>query len=852
MAKNEKQTPMMQQYLAIKAQYPDAFLFFRLGDFYELFHQDALDASRILEITLTARNKQADNPIPMCGVPHHSAKDYIRRLVEAGHKVAICEQVEDPKLTKGMVKREVVQVITPGTYFEDDALVGKANQFLASVSRSDQRYLLSFIDVTTGQIRITQTDSLDFTINELRNIAPKEIVLDQQENGDWQDQVKKLVPSFYSYHDRTSVQDLYQWDLKDATDAEKTSLDFLFSYLLSIQKQANQYIQPVERYQISQYLQMNHFTKQQLELTKSIRTQRKKGSLLWLLDQTKTAMGSRLLQKWLDQPLLSASELSDRHDRVEVLVSHYFQRMELVDYLDKIYDLERLVTKIGMGSAGPRDIDQLRNSLKQIPLINQVLSSFSQDRPLFEPLPTFTDLLDLIDQGLVVDPPFSSSEGGLVPDGYSKDLDQYRDAMTNGNRWLIELQAREREITGLKTLKIGYNKVFGYYIEMSRLQASQLEDSRYQRKQTLANNERFVTEELKQLESTLLSAKEKALGFEYAIFVDLRKAIMPYIPQLQALAQEIAQIDVLANFAFLSERDAYVRPQISDKAGDFDLIESRHPVLEKLIGQAAFVPNDIKISPDKPLLLLTGPNMSGKSTYMRQVAYCVILNQIGCFVPAKSARLPIVDKIFTRIGSADDLSSGQSTFMVEMMETNIALTGASHQSLLLFDELGRGTATYDGMALAQAIITHIAHKIKAATIFSTHYHELTALDQSLALLSNIHVGAVEKEGKLIFLHKIIPGPADKSYGIHVAQLAGLPNDLIHYASQVLQDLEGQANTVESSSQAMGDNTQANLDPQMSRPVDSQVIDTLKGADLNHLTPLEAMALLGQLKAQLDQ
>lgn len=854
MAKQSAQTPMMQQYNDLKAQHPDAFLFFRLGDFYELFNEDAIEASKILEITLTSRNKNADNPIPMCGVPHHSAKDYIRKLVEEGHKVAICEQLEDPKLTKGMVKRDVIRVVTPGTILEDEALVGKKNNYLASFVYEAGQYYIAYVDVSTGEIRLTTTANQDLFINELRAIEASEIVLNQTLDENFKTQLKQQVTSYFTEFNPTEPLSIKPWTLTDATSAEEKVLTFLFQYLMSVQKQLNDFVQPVERYEISDFLQMNHYTKSQLELTKSLRTQRKKGSLLWLLDKTKTAMGGRLLQRWLDKPLLSQSALEVRHQKVEILKNAYFERLELVDYLANVYDLERLVTKISMGHANARDLDQLRYTLSQIGPINQVLSVIQQSLtvPVFDLLPSFDELYTLINSQLVEEPPISVTEGELIRDQVNQDLDRFRDALTNGHQWLAELQQREREKTGLKTLKVGFNKVFGYYIEISRLQAAQLNDDRYERKQTLANNERFITEELKELETTILTAQEKSVNLEYQLFTQLRKDVLPYIPGLQALAHQIAALDVLANFAALSEEENYVRAAISQEEGYFKLTDSRHPVVEHLIGQSKFIPNDLLITNDQKMLLLTGPNMSGKSTYMRQVAYCVILNQIGCFVPAKAATLPMVDKIFTRIGSSDDISTGQSTFMVEMMETNTAIRGATANSLLLFDELGRGTATYDGIALAEAIIDYIANEVQAATIFSTHYHELTTLVERLSVLKNIHVGAIEQDGKVVFLHKILDGPADKSYGIHVAQLAGLPDSLILQSREVLTQLEQQAPTRTSADAIpLFDERIFDATTTLNNSENTAVIDELKQLDLNQMTPIEALTTLMQLQNKIQ-
>lgn len=846
-----KLTPMMVQYLSLKEQYPDAFLFFRLGDFYEMFNEDALAAAQILEITLTSRNKNAENPTPMCGVPYHSAKDYIRRLIEAGHKVAICEQVEDPKQTKGMVRREVVRIITPGTVLDEDTLPMKEHNYLAVVHFAKSHYTLGFADVSTGDIRLTQTTDWYQCLNEIQSMRPTELLVSTQFPTALLEQLRQQVPTHFSLHEVSDTS--ANWQLSEANEDEVALLQLLFSYLFSVQKQAVQHMKPVERYELSQYLQMNQYAKTQLELTRSLRTQRKKGSLLWLIDRTKTAMGGRLLHQWLEKPLLNYQALTKRHDQVELLMQHYFERIDMTTALEKIYDLERLVTKISLGTANARDIDQLRTSLQQIPFLNRLLQRINEQVLLedaaFELLPTFSELLAHIDEVLVEEPPFAVTEGNIIRSGYHTELDKYRDALSNGQQWLAELQQRERERTGLKTLKVSYNKVFGYYIEISRLQAAQLQDERYQRKQTLSNAERFITDELKELETIILGAQDNAMNLEYRLFVALREFVGQYVSALQSLATQVASLDVLCNFAAISEEEGYTRPNLTRQAHEFILRDSRHPAVEKLIGKAAFVPNDLDMTSRQPLLLLTGPNMSGKSTYMRQVAFCVILNQIGCFVPAREATLPLVDKIFTRIGSSDDIASGQSTFMVEMMETNYALEQATSNSLLLFDEIGRGTATFDGMALAEAILYYIANTVKAATIFSTHYHELTELEDKLPSLRNIHVGATEQAGEVVFLHKILEGPADKSYGIHVAKLAGLPRPLIEQSQTILEELERNAKWLREPN-----HQQINLfdlpEEQPQHKVEHAVITQLRELDTNQLTPLQALQLLANLQQQI--
>lgn len=854
MSEKTKLTPMMEQYFKIKDNYQDAFLFYRLGDFYEMFYDDAVQASKILEITLTSRNKNADNPIPMCGVPYHSANDYIRRLIEEGHKVAICEQMEDPKQAKGMVKREVVRVITPGTIMQDDALAVKENNYLASLLLREGSYYLAYLDLTTGEIYVTQTKNSNQLINELKSLDISEIVLEDSIEEDFYEVLLEKIGNVFTTH-AFDNESFNEWQLDNPSIHESDLLNLLFAYLYSLQMTQFDHIKEVERYELSQYLQMNHYAKQQLELTRSLRTQRKKGSLLSLIDQTKTAMGGRLLNHWLDKPLLDSKELENRHQKVEQLINHYFERQDLIASLDKIYDLERLITKISVGSANARDIDQLRTSLFQIPRINQILDMMNQNTKIvnnttFNLLNEFTSLAEYIDQILVDEPPISITEGGIIRDGYDDQLDQYRDALKNGQNWLTELQAREREITGLKTLKVGYNKVFGYYIEISRLQAQNLKDDRYIRKQTLTNNERYFTDELKEIETTILGAQDKSEALEYELFTALRDTVNLHIKELQALASQISELDVLSNFANISEQEAYNRAIITKDSKELELHDSRHPVVEKIIGEANFVPNDLHTTSDKYLMLLTGPNMSGKSTFMRQVAYCVILNQIGCFVPAKYAKLPIVDKIFTRIGSADDISSGQSTFMVEMMETNYALEEATENSLLLFDEIGRGTATFDGMALAEAILYYISKNVKALTIFSTHYHELTDLDQEIPSLKNIHVGAQEHQGNLVFLHKIIDGPADKSYGIHVAKLAGLPEEVIHKSQEVLLELEANASKLRNKGYEQIDLFDKSFIKEEAR--ENQVMASLREVDINNLTPIQALEKLNELKAQAQE
>lgn len=848
MAKKTKQTPMMEQYLKIKESYPDAFLFYRLGDFYELFHEDAIQASKILEITLTSRNKNADNPIPMCGVPYHSSTEYIKRLIEAGYKVAVCEQMEDPKQVTGMVKREVVRVVTPGTILEDDAIPNKENNYLACIHISTTGYYLTYIDISTGELYLTKTMIWNQLVNEVKSINPSEVIVDAKIELELLDKLKQQLGSFFTlYQVDTEIEN--SWKISNPSSDELIILNMLYGYLESIYITNLKHIKEVERYELSSYMQMNYYAKSQLELTRSLRSQKKKGSLLDLIDKTKTAMGGRKLHQWLDKPLLDMDELEERHQKVEYLMGFYFERVDLMENLGRIYDLERLVTKISLGNATARDLNQLRNSLQGIPRINQTLEVINShllhevDYTPFTLLNEFSSLLEYVDSVLIEDPPISITEGNIIKDNVNQRLDEYRDALENGQKWLSELQKREREETGLKTLKVGYNKVFGYYIEISRLQAANFNDDRYIRKQTLTNAERYITEELKEIEATILGAQEKSTSLEYDLFIDLREYVAKYVSGLQELAHEVATLDVLVNFANISESEDYVRAELTHETKRIELVDSRHPVVESLIGKANFVPNSLFSDEDSSLLLLTGPNMSGKSTFMRQVAFSIILNQIGCFVPAKKAKLPIIDKIFTRIGSSDDTTSGQSTFMVEMMETNVALEEATENSLLLFDEIGRGTATFDGMALAEAIIKYIAKNVKAMTIFSTHYHELTELDKTINEVKNIHVGAQEHEGNLIFLHKVIDGPADKSYGIHVAKLAGLPQSVLEESQEILIELESNAKNLRESGAVQLDlftNREKDLIKESIPENIQSIVDDIHSLNINQMTPIEAM------------
>lgn len=861
MPQKTKNTPMMEQYLRIKEQYQDAFLFYRLGDFYELFYDDALKVAQLLELTLTSRNKNAEDPIPMCGVPYHAANNYIDILVEQGYKVAICEQVEDPKSAKGMVKREVVQLITPGTLMEGKGVNAKENNFLTALAFDQSHYGLSYVDLTTGELCSTTLSDEESVLNEASSLKTKEMVLTSNDvPQSLKDTLKTRLGIVFSLQEDYDPNAELQFLTSElASNLEKETTGKLLQYLSLTQKRSLEHIQKAQSYQVDHYLKMDYYSKANLELSQSIRTGKKHGTLLWLLDETQTAMGGRLLKQWLDRPLMQKNEIIKRQDQVASLLQAFFEREDLKEALTKVYDLERLAGRVAFGNVNGRDLLQLKSSLEQIPSIRTVLQGIDQGEwtQTLNNLEPMTDLVELIAQSINEEAPVEITEGNVIKDGFSQQLDQYRKAMRNGKQWIAELEAKEREKTGIKNLKVGYNRVFGYYIEITRANLGNLEEGTYERKQTLANAERFITPELKELEKTILEAEEQSVDLEYELFLDVRQQVKKAIDRLQNLAKMVSKTDVLQGFATVSERYQYVRPTLSDQQ-ELTIVEGRHPVVEKVLDSQEYVANSIEMNQDTSILLITGPNMSGKSTYMRQLALTVILAQMGCFVPAQSAIMPIFDRIFTRIGASDDLIAGQSTFMVEMMEANQALAHATPNSLVLFDELGRGTATYDGMALAQAIIEYIHQNVRAKTLFSTHYHELTVLQDELSQLKNIHVGAVEKNGDLVFLHKMMEGPADKSYGIHVAKIAGLPKDLLERADSILQALEKgktlqNQNLPEKNSEMedSGKNQQLSLFNEFTDQ-ESEILNELKTLDVVKMTPLDALNKLYELQQSIQE
>jgi len=861
-------TPMIQQYLSVKADYQDAFLFFRLGDFYEMFFDDAIKASQELEITLTSREGGTADRIPMCGVPYHSAAQYIEQLIERGYKVAICEQTEDPKQAKGVVRREVVQLITPGTMMEGKGLHEKENNYIASISYfEDQTFGFAYNDLSTGETKVTLLGSkFDEVLNELSMSGAKEVIVSSDFADDWKQQMRERSVMAISIEDDTKQKDSYHHLLEDLMqDKLKQTVARLLNYLYQTQKRSLDHLQKPVIYQPEQFMKIDYFSKRNLELTETIRSKGKKGSLIWLLDETKTAMGGRLLKQWVDRPLVNVTEITRRQRLVEAFIDSFFERQELREKLKEVYDLERLSGRVAFGNVNARDLIQLKSSLLQVPFLKEILRKLPSEEALrhAEQLDSCEEVVDLIERAIEDNPPLSIKDGNIIKDGYNSELDQYRDAMRNGKSWIAQLEKQEREKTGIKSLKIGYNRVFGYYIEVTRANLHLLQEGQYERKQTLTNAERFITPELKEKEALILQAEEKSVELEYQLFAEVREYIKEFIPRLQALAKSVSELDVLQCFATISEERHYVKPDFSSE-NRIVIKEGRHPVVEKVMTADRYIPNDCYMDGDREILLITGPNMSGKSTFMRQVALTAILAQIGCYVPASEAVLPVFDQVFTRIGAADDLISGQSTFMVEMLEAKNAIVNATQNSLILFDEIGRGTSTYDGMALAQAMIEYIHNRIGAKTLFSTHYHELTILEEQLEKVKNVHVSAIEQNGKVVFLHKIKEGAADKSYGIHVAKLAELPEELIDRANEILTGLEQNDPMARPNPERLENPAPADHDEQLSffteqepeaaskdfNKKEKQILDKVKSLDILDMTPMQALNTLYELHKKL--
>ncbi|MBE2145413.1 DNA mismatch repair protein MutS [Staphylococcus argenteus] len=861
-------TPMMQQYLKIKSEYQDCLLFFRLGDFYEMFYEDAKEASRVLEITLTKRDAKKENPIPMCGVPYHSADSYIDTLVNNGYKVAICEQMEDPKQTKGMVRREVVRIVTPGTVMEQGGVDDKQNNYILSFVMQQPEIALSYCDVSTGELKVTYFNDEATLLNEITTINPNEVVVNESLSEHLKRQINMVTETI-------TIRDTLSTEIYSVNQSEHQLMyqatQLLLDYIHHTQKRDLSHIEDVVQYTAIDYMKMDFYAKRNLELTESIRLKSKKGTLLWLMDATKTPMGARRLKQWIDRPLINKQQIESRLDIVDEFSKHFIERDTLRNYLNQVYDIERLVGRVSYGNVNARDLIQLKHSISEIPNIKALLNSMNQETiEQVNQLEPLDDLLEVLEQSLVEEPPISVKDGGLFKVGFNMQLDEYLEASKNGKTWLAELQAKERQRTGIKSLKISFNKVFGYFIEITRANLQNFEPSNfgYMRKQTLSNAERFITDELKEKEDIILGAEDKAIELEYQLFVQLREEVKKYTERLQQQAKIISELDCLQSFAEIAQKYNYTRPTFSDNK-TLNLSESRHPVVERVMDYYDYVPNDCRLDNETFIYLITGPNMSGKSTYMRQVAIISIMAQMGAYVPCQEAVLPIFDQIFTRIGAADDLVSGKSTFMVEMLEAQKALTYATEDSLIIFDEIGRGTSTYDGLALAQAMIEYVAETSHAKTLFSTHYHELTTLDQALPSLKNVHVAAKEYKGELIFLHKVKDGAVDDSYGIQVAKLADLPEKVINRAQVILNDFEETAGKkqinpeitknadeiiqVESKTNtkdiSQKDFEQASFDL-FETDQQSEIELEIKNLNLSNMTPIEALLKLSELQNQL--
>ena len=833
----EKVTPMMKQYLEIKNANEDLIIFFRLGDFYEMFFDDAIKVSHELELTLTGKSAGLDERIPMCGIPYHAANTYIDKLIENGHKIGIVEQLEDPKGVKGLVKRGIVQIISSGTVMDTDTLQAGDYNFIASITDFKHGYAISYADVSTGEIYAFLLDhNPTKVVSEIINLGVKEVILDSKTDKDIYSILKNQFHLTLTITDELSNE--YTYIYEDLIDQRYiNSVKHLLAYIIHNQKRDLSHLQKLQIRETKDYLKMDVHTKRNLELVETLRLKQRNYSLIWLLDKTKTAMGARLLKNYLLNPLIDKNEIERRYDIIEILLKEFIYKSDLENYVTEVYDLERLSGKIAFGNANGKDLLQLKTSLKVLPHISDILNKINYNKKLED----FTELYNLLEKSIYENPPVSTKEGYLIKEGYNNELDELKKLRKGGKDFVAKFETEEREKTGIKNLKVGYNRVFGYYIEISKGNTNLVKDEwGYQRKQTLANAERYISPILKEKEALILNAEEKIIEIEYNLFCEIRDEVKKYIPKLQKTAKIISEIDVLQSLATIAEENNYVRPTITEN--EIYIKDSRHPVVEKVI-KSEFVTNDIIMDKNTNILLITGPNMAGKSTYMRQMAIIAIMAQIGSFVPASVAKLPIFDAIYTRIGASDDLVSGESTFMVEMTEASNAITSATDKSLLLFDELGRGTATFDGMALAQAIIEYIHQSIKGKTFFSTHYHELTDLDKTLKHLKNIHVSAYEEDGKITFLHKIKEGSVDKSYGIHVAKLANLPESVIKRADEILKIYENKEN-------------KRDIKIQESLPLDelmikkSEVEEELEKLNPLEITPIEALNILYELKQKL--
>ena len=874
-------TPMMQQYMETKKEYPDCILFYRLGDFYEMFFDDAITASRELEITLTGKNCGLEERAPMCGVPYHAVDGYLNRLVSKGYKVAICEQMEDPATAKGLVKRDVVRIVTPGTNLDTQSLDETKNNYIMCVVYIADRYGLSVADVTTGEYLVTELGDSEKLFDEIYKFMPSELICNEafyMSGMDLELLKEKLGITIYSldawYFDdaicQRTLKEHFHVNVVEGLgladyDCGVIAAGALLQYLLETQKRDLSHITKLSVYASGKYMLLDSSTRRNLELCETLREKQKRGSLLWVLDKTKTAMGARTLRKYIEQPLIDRKEIERRLDAVDELKNNAISREEIREYLSPIYDLERLVCKITYQSANPRDLIAFESSLSMLPHIKYILQEMKAPllHEIYENLDTLEELCDLIQTAIQDDPPLAMKEGGIIKDGYNEEVDRLRSAKSDGKEWLAKLEADELEKTGIKNLRIRYNKVFGYYLEVTNSFKNLVPDY-YTRKQTLANAERYIIPELKELEDTILGAEDRLYALEYQLYCEVRDQIAKEILRIQSTAHAIAQLDTFASMALVAERNQYVRPKINEK-GVINIKDGRHPVVEKMIPNDMFIANDTYLNDKKNRIsIITGPNMAGKSTYMRQTALIVLMAQIGSFVPAASADIGLVDRIFTRVGASDDLASGQSTFMVEMTEVANILRNATNKSLLILDEIGRGTSTFDGLSIAWAVIEHISNSklLGAKTLFATHYHELTELEGKIDNVNNYCIAVKEKGDDIIFLRKIVKGGADKSYGIQVARLAGVPDSVIQRAKEIVEELVHADITERIKDIASHGHEQPKAKPKHYDEVDlaqmslfdtvkdDDVIDEIKSLDISNLTPIEALNTLYQLQNKL--
>lgn len=861
----QKLSPMMQQYLKIKEENNDSILFFRLGDFYEMFFDDAKLASKELELTLTGRDCGLEERAPMCGVPYHSCESYIARLVQKGYKVAICEQMEDPSKAKSIVQRDIVRVVTPGTVIETSMLDESRNNYICAIYSEKKNVAMCFCDISTGELYVTDfkgKDCVDKIKSQLMSYNPREILL----GGDVVEY--KELPSFIKDKLSTTVEmlDDSNFALMTCEDIVKNqfiedysliedkklivcALGGLISYLKDTQKNGLERINHINLFSENQFMKLDFNTQRNLELTQTMLTKEKRGSLLWVLDKTKTSMGKRLLRSWIEKPLMNVTKIINRQSAVEEIVNETVLRLDLTAALVGIFDIERLMTNIVYGSAKGRELRSLASAIEKLPIIKKLLENCDSSllKQLYKKLDTLEDIYKLIDDAIVEEPPFSVKEGGIIKRGYNEELDRVSEDMNNSTGILSKIEEEQRALTNIPKLRIGYNRVFGYYIEVTNSYKDMVPEN-YIRKQTLTNCERYITEELKNVEGRILGAKDKAIALEYKIFDDIRKQVAGELERIQQTASAIAELDVLNSLANVAADNRYVRPDVNLK-DNIILKDSRHPVVEQLLNGAPFVPNDVYLNcTANRVAIITGPNMAGKSTYMRQVALIVLMAQIGSFVPASSAEIGIVDSIFTRVGASDDLASGQSTFMVEMSEVANIVSNATSKSLLILDEIGRGTSTFDGMSIARAVLEYVADKKKlgAKALFATHYHELTVLEEVIEGVNNYNIAVKKKGDDITFLRRIVPGGADDSYGIEVAKLAGIPDYITNRAKEILSELESgnsKINVVNKVKKSAEDIEQLSLMPSM----DSAICEKLKNVDINTLTPIEAINLLYELK-----